>query len=414
MNFSLLRCVYLMTMLVLLNVNGFLYMAFGIPQLASALTYFILICLVLLVYLKSIKFSIKFNEFVFILGFILFMILSVISKQINHANIDFETVSYLFAYFTSFLIFIFFLISLSSLEKELFDNYLNFVVKLLLFASIMVPLSLLYRKFLAFPPLEITRGFGLFANPNEAGIISCVCLALLMYLNILRQNGWYIFLMLIPVVGVFASFSKSAMLLLFGLMFLFVFFKRNKLQIATFIGVLLALLTAISSSDFNLLNDVGFSDVQVRRLEQVVEIIAGGGLNEGTTSSRSLLWSFGFEMFLNAPLFGNGLGSLHHMDYIHNEFGEPQGVHNLYLMLLGESGVFPFLLIFSSLVVTYLICFYKAMLYGSVSCFLSFALLFIFFVDAMATHNSMSIKFNAIFLSLVFVSYRKARFDVRK
>lgn len=406
------RFIYLITALILLNVNGFLYMAFGTPQLASALNYFTLFCAVILIYFKPVKFKINFNELVFITGFLSFMIFSVLSKQINDISIDLETISYLFAYFTYLLIFIVFLISLSNFESNHFDDYLSFVMKLLLISSIMVPLSLFYRQFLAYPPLELTRGFGLFANPNEAGIVSCVCLALLMYLNVIRKSRKYLFLMAIPVIGVFASFSKSAMLILFLLVFLFILFKRSKVQISIFVLVALAIFSLISSFDFSLLNDFGFSDVQVRRLQQVFDIVAGDGLNAGTTSSRSLLWGFGYEMFLNEPFFGNGLGSLHHMDYIKNEFGEPQGVHNLYLMLLGESGIVPFLLVISPLFFTFAFSLFKSILCNNVSYFLSFTLLFIFFVDAMATHNAMSIKFNAVFLSLVFISYRKAKSSV--
>lgn len=412
MNIYLTRFIYLITALILLNVNGFLYMALGTLQLASILTYFALFCAIILVYFKPVKFKINFNELVFITGFLSFMIFSVLSKQINDRGIDLGTISYLFAYFTYFLIFIVFLISLSNFERNHFDDYLIFVMRLLLISSIMVPLSLFYRQFLAYPPQELTRGFGLFANPNEAGIASCVCLALLMYLNVIRKSRKYIFLMVIPVIGVFASFSKAAMLLLFLLVFLFILFKRSKVQISIFVLVALPIFFVISSFDFSLLNDFGFSDVQVRRLQQVFDIVAGDGLNEGTTSSRSLLWGFGYEMFLNEPFFGNGLGSLHHMDYIINEFGEPQGVHNLYLMLLGESGIVPFLLVISPLVFTFVVSLFKSILFNNVSYFLSFTLLFIFFVDAMATHNSMSIKFNAIFLCLVFISYRKAKSSV--
>ena len=57
---------------------------------------------------------------------------------------------------------------------------------------------------------------------------------------------------------------------------------------------------------------------------------------------RPLLWRLGFEKAMEAPLFGHGLGTLRRLDStpIGND-GEPLGVHNLYLMLLGEAGIVP-------------------------------------------------------------------------
>ena len=81
--------------------------------------------------------------------------------------------------------------------------------------------------------------------------------------------------------------------------------------------------------------------------------IAGAAMSEIEDSlsniqlknQRLLLWRLGFGKAMEAPLFGHGLGALLSLDSapIGND-GEPLGVHNLYLMLLGEAGSVPLLL----------------------------------------------------------------------
>ena len=63
-------------------------------------------------------------------------------------------------------------------------------------------------------------------------------------------------------------------------------------------------------------------------------------MNEETTTLRSEGWEIAFGKILNRPIFGNGLGRLHNMKD-HNGLG----VHNVYLILWGESGIIPFLLL---------------------------------------------------------------------
>ncbi len=59
-------------------------------------------------------------------------------------------------------------------------------------------------------------------------------------------------------------------------------------------------------------------------------------------SGRMLLWGMGFNKVLESPSAGHGLYQLHYMEGapIGNQ-GKPSGVHNLYLMLVGEAGMIP-------------------------------------------------------------------------
>ena len=67
-------------------------------------------------------------------------------------------------------------------------------------------------------------------------------------------------------------------------------------------------------------------------------------------SRRMLLWEMGFDKVLESPIAGHGLYQLHYMEGapIGNQ-GTPTGVHNVYLMLSGESGMIPLALYLLSL-----------------------------------------------------------------
>ena len=67
-------------------------------------------------------------------------------------------------------------------------------------------------------------------------------------------------------------------------------------------------------------------------------------------SKRMLLWEMGFNKILESPIVGHGLYQFHYMEGapIGNQ-GTPTGVHNLYLMLVGEAGVIPMALYLLSL-----------------------------------------------------------------
>ena len=69
-----------------------------------------------------------------------------------------------------------------------------------------------------------------------------------------------------------------------------------------------------------------------------------------TRSRRTLLWEMGFDKALEAPITGHGLYQLHSMEGapLGNQ-GKPTGVHNVYLMLVGEAGIIPLALYLLSL-----------------------------------------------------------------
>ncbi len=63
---------------------------------------------------------------------------------------------------------------------------------------------------------------------------------------------------------------------------------------------------------------------------------------DSSLSQRLGLWEMGFVKIRESPIVGHGLYQLHFMEGAPlNYHNRPNGVHNLYLMLLGEAGIVP-------------------------------------------------------------------------
>ncbi len=69
----------------------------------------------------------------------------------------------------------------------------------------------------------------------------------------------------------------------------------------------------------------------------------GESTTESSLPLRWRLWRMSIDQFLESPLVGNGIGTHTYLEgapRIHD--GSPSGVHNLFLLLLGEAGPVPF------------------------------------------------------------------------
>ncbi len=85
--------------------------------------------------------------------------------------------------------------------------------------------------------------------------------------------------------------------------------------------------------------------VSISRLRQTratIRGIRGESTIPGGLPRRMELWQMGAGKVLDSPIVGNGLYQLHHMEGASPGYhGMPEGVHNVYLMLIGEAGIVP-------------------------------------------------------------------------
>ena len=198
-------------------------------------------------------------------------------------------------------------------------------------------------EFGKFDVKDENRSTGLYTNPNEAGVAANFAMVILIA-NFIRAKRKFVYIPFlgVAIVAVFMSFSKAAiivMLLLFvvylGWSLLYV--RRNSFMnniIFAIIGGIFFIGINYVILNFDELYGQ-LSSAQQFRVKGAMALM-NGEINESTTSERSLLFERGIKLIKEKPFFGNGVSTFHRF----NDGGVELGVHNTYLMLWGESGIF--------------------------------------------------------------------------
>ena len=191
------------------------------------------------------------------------------------------------------------------------------------------------------------RSTGLYSNPNEAGVAANYTIVILIANFIRAKNKlFYIPFLGVAMLAAVMSFSKAAIIVMFLLFAVYlvwslIYIRRNSFVNNFVFGIIAVLLFIVVNYLFinfdNIYNQLTVG--QQLRVRSTIAL-ANGEINEKTTSERSLLFERGMKLVKERPLIGNGVSSFHRL----NDGGIELGVHNTYLMLLGEAGIFIFLL----------------------------------------------------------------------
>lgn len=175
------------------------------------------------------------------------------------------------------------------------------------------------------------RYSGFFLNPNVAGFICILgyCFSLSIDNNKLRLLGQIVF----TIAGL-VTFSRTFLLLwiLINVISLLIS-KKNIYKI--FIGILLLSLFLKFGDKF---------DFNIKRLEAFTTFFDGKINDSMEEDSRTETWALYYDKIINSPIFGNGYLSFSGKSYRSGGLGYYQvGVHNTFLMILGEAGLFVFI-----------------------------------------------------------------------
>lgn len=187
---------------------------------------------------------------------------------------------------------------------------------------------------------EYGRYAGFYINPNRAGL---VCVLGFAFTYRLASKKFKLIAQFIFTLGGIATLSRYFLLLLVLINVLSLF--ANKKNVIGLIAGAVGLVVIINTPAFELNKD---------RFDALESFFSEGEVKTTTITkeSREETWALYTDPIMEGFLFGNGFGSMqgHGGDTV----GIKVGVHNTYLMVLGESGVIPFLLIlifYASLVV---------------------------------------------------------------
>lgn len=386
---------FILASISILNVNGAVLMAVGIPQAGSPLL--LVACLVLVWKLGGTPLPLPGVLLIATLvTYLLFaMTIGVLFDGGTGMTQD------LIAYGLSILVLWAVMAYVTRAQRKARMNQVLRLVRNLsvLSAASVVASPFLYGIFQSVPLSAESRFGGFFGNPNEAGVIACAAVAMTLS-EPFRSRRLQVTALVIGSIAAVLTFSKTAWLVLPTLLALHLMRRSRRNPF-----LLLAILAAIPLLFFFdiaviltwFLNNPFFelNLAQTRRIEGLVLFLTATDETGSALSSRDFLWQFGFEQIMQSPLLGSGLGSFHHMKGGLEENEVWQGVHNTYLMVWGEAGLLAFaLFVFTTFLVARDILFnawHPA----------SFQLGLIIFLNFQVNHNILTSRYFLVFLAVL-------------
>ncbi len=245
------------------------------------------------------------------------------------------------------------------------------------------------------------RASGFFDNPNEAAVMALYFLVIIAT-TATRLSLATVLKFAVALAALLLTFSKTGMLLFFFLAGAFLLARRSYGILVIALASMLALYPVIQF--IVSVNPLGMTDEQVLRIEQVVDIFSGEVDNK-TTTGRVELWSIGLERISKTIPLGSGIGSFHRMEgsgHLDLE-GNWLGVHNTFLMVLGESGLIPFLIFLGFLFVLI-----RTSLSGAYSLTMA-GFLVIFISDMFVTHGVLTLRLHNLVLAIMMAAGLRSR-----
>ena len=173
------------------------------------------------------------------------------------------------------------------------------------------------------------RYMGVYLNPNSAGY-ACILGYSLSY-SIENKKLKFIGQLLFSIAG-FVTFSRTFLIiwLLINLISILISYKNVYKVI---VGVVLFALFLSMGDKF---------DVSARRLSAFSGILEGRVNDDLKSESREKTWAHYYDKILTKPIFGNGYQSFSGeiVGREDSKFTARVGVHNTFLMIIGEAGFF--------------------------------------------------------------------------
>jgi O-antigen ligase len=280
--------------------------------------------------------------------------------------------------------------AIPALSADQLRNFLRLVLIVTFLAVVLILGSPLLEWI---NPLAVNidgRFAGLYQNASEAGV---VCMALfVMALSIPVPRAYQILCIVVAVTGAVLTLSKAAVLgtALIGFVYAFTYLK-GAVRLYALFGLLFAtigLLIMLGASYDHL------TLAQQRRLDGFIGLL-GGRVDASSTTGRSVVWGVALERISATLPWGSGIGSFHSIYGGRRDDAIFQGVHNVYLMILGESGIIPFVTFAVANIAAGVVAFLRR-----AHSFLPVGLLLLLQVDMALTHSAFAFRSDCLFLGL--------------
>jgi O-antigen ligase len=183
-----------------------------------------------------------------------------------------------------------------------------------------------------FPTLYGRYG-GLYVNPNNAGIVCLIAFSLTFSI---KNTLLKLTTQLLIVTAGIMTLSRSFILLLVLINIIaIVANKKNSISLLAGSTAVVVVLTVSSLFNLNTLRFTAFQSIFEGNNVQTRTI---------TQNSRDETWALYTDLILDNPVVGVGYGTLQGIS--RTKYSDVSfGVHNTFLMIIGESGIIPFMLI---------------------------------------------------------------------
>ncbi|MEE1658407.1 O-antigen ligase family protein [Microvirga sp. CF3062] len=335
---------YALLLFASVNLNGLFLLLLGTQGLLSPL----ILCLVLTLWIRYARPRAVTGTYALFVAFIGSYLIFASFANLSSSSFN-ETVFWI-NLATLLLVSGLYFFLLVRTDAEL-ESFLRVFKGFLIASCILVLLTPILGDYLDYVAAS-DRASGLFVNPNEAGIAALLSLVLI-YAYPPRRKFMSFLQAAIAFSALALTFSKTGILTLTLLMALVLLQKRSLwLSCLTIIIFALAALALLYISESDL---VHLTYDQRVRIADILSIF-GGEISDQTTTGRTDLWAVGIQRILEQLPWGGGIGTFHALegtrrtvmypdDSTRIMFGNWLGVHNAYLMVLGEAGLFPFLLL---------------------------------------------------------------------
>ncbi len=388
------RCLIVTTAL---NLNGVVTMTFGVGQAVSLV---ILIVSIFLIFMAGrVALSALMLLFIAAIGsYILFGAVFTQTQDSMRTVLDF-----VFTYSGTVII----VLAASAYLIESGRNgfwfrELNFVRDVFVLSAVAVWASpLLYTLYVEAPLSIHYRMSGFFANPNEAAYAAAAGLALFMN-QPYRSRVINVVVLFLCVGAIILTFSKTGALICLVLLALgalrWIRGTFRVLLVAT-AAVAMLLLQDVSQLVLFLL-DQDFVELNIDQQRRVIEFgaLLSGELTASSTTGRSVLVQHALSEIVNRQPFGGGLGSMHHIEGGIRQNDVWLGVHNTFLMVFGESGFVPGIMV----VLVFFFIAWRILASGSLGWELS--VLVVIAAAFMANHDGLALRFLNIMLAMIIAS----------
>lgn len=322
-----------------LNLNGFSYMLLGVNQVFSIALLFCSVTLAILH--RRITLNIEFAWYMLLItSYILFGLLFIIVFEDSQAGVG-DLPSLAGAVVLTLAIVQHIQSFKDYCELQAFFIFARNIALISAITTLFSPF--LYPLFVNPPPSATYRSAGLFANPNEAGLIGTLAVALLMLYPIKARILNIVALSVVSAATII-TFSRGAIMILLAILLASVFTSSGwKRLILVPAVVIVSMLFFLNVSDIiNWLESQSIFEFDRQQLSRLVAVmlIFDGQFDVETAGARNELFAFAFNKALSVFPFGTGLNSFQAMEGgFRGGFGQWLGAHNSFLMIWGEAGV---------------------------------------------------------------------------